>query len=657
MDTALTRKLARIQSALHLLGLQRDVLTDLADIKEYRTLEADLEETLTAALAKGLVPPDPTLLVRNDWLRIIKWSNEIQSAIIKVSEAGEELDILNEAESRKKSSVDYIKKWNLDLSAINKVKIEVEAATENLKKTIAIGRAQVVSEDWVNNRPYQELSDLADAYCWNEFIEQTQSPGKWSENLEPRERPLVSSWMFVQSDCLLAKNLFDRLNRRRNHIEELIQTHKKHNNLLNEIDHLIALKQFDKAQDLLQEIKPLFNDIDYEKRNASIYLKISESRQHEKQVSSLEVKSLEAIDSVVDSRIKLAKASIITRWKIKSEFDEAFKKLLNSISDVAVGLKYEYSEERLNRLKTQHENLICVKEMLSEFDQIPNVSERLIDIVSEAWDKADKTWEDTETKIARAAEKILTQRLGLNYPVMAATRISIGIITARWIPPGTFIMGSQKEENGRHSDEIPHEVVICNGFFMSESECTQEQWQTLMGSNPSLFKGPNLPVENVSWEESMEFCHKLTIMQQEKGLLPEGWVWRLPREAEWEYAARAGTKCSRYGDLDTIAWYKNNSGNKTHEVKGKLASPWGLYDMIGNVEELCFDWYGDYPDHKEIDPMGPISGSRRVYRGASYRCSETFARSASRFRLGGGRRSSIGFRPILSGDSLINFMS
>ena len=238
----------------------------------------------------------------------------------------------------------------------------------------------------------------------------------------------------------------------------------------------------------------------------------------------------------------------------------------------------------------------------------------------------------------------------MKYPVIAGTSSEIGIIAAQWIPSGLFIMGSQNEGAERDSNEDPHEVAICYGFFMSESPCTQKQWQAVMGSNPSYSKGPNLPVENVSWEDSVEFCKKLTTIQHEKGILPEGWEWRLPREAEWEYAARAGTKGSRYGDLDTIAWYKGNSDNRTHNVKGKLANPWGLYDIIGNVDEWCFDWYGDYAGCKEIDPMGPSSGSRHVFRGGNYSSSKFFTRSASRFRFGGGSSSSRGFRPVLSAD-------
>ena len=170
-----------------------------------------------------------------------------------------------------------------------------------------------------------------------------------------------------------------------------------------------------------------------------------------------------------------------------------------------------------------------------------------------------------------------------------------------------------------------------------------------MGSNPSHFRGTDRPVENVSWGEAVEFCRKLTKKHQEAGAMPQGWSWRLPTEAEWEYAARAGTTGSRYGELDAIAWWTGNSGSQTHPVKQKAANAWGLYDMMGNVWEWCSDWSGDYPTGSVTDPMGPSSGSTRVFRGGSWNDGAWNARSASRnWGDPGVRNFSLGFRPALS---------
>ena len=199
------------------------------------------------------------------------------------------------------------------------------------------------------------------------------------------------------------------------------------------------------------------------------------------------------------------------------------------------------------------------------------------------------------------------------------------------------------------SDEVEHEVVLSRGFFLAETKCTQGQWEMVMGSNPSNFKGRGRPVEQVSWEEAVEYCRKLTMQQRGEGVLPEGWEWRLPTEAEWEYAARAGTTGARHGELDAIASHGRNSGNKTHEVKGKQANAWGLYDMIGNVSEWCGDWYGSYPAGSVTDPTGPSSGSFRVGRGGSWSSVARLARSADRRGYGPGHRyGNLGFRPALS---------
>ena len=222
-------------------------------------------------------------------------------------------------------------------------------------------------------------------------------------------------------------------------------------------------------------------------------------------------------------------------------------------------------------------------------------------------------------------------------------------IPVRWIPPGRFLMGSPSSDRERDEDEVQHEVVLSHGFFMAETECTQAQWQSVMGRNTAKFKGADRPVERVNWLQATEFCQKLTSKQRQEGLLPEGWEWRLPTEAEWEYAARAGTTGTRYGKLDLIGWYVWNAEGQTHAVKGKVSNAWGLYDMIGNVWEWCADWHGKYPTGSVTDPTGPSSGSYRVFRGGAWNLVADGARSAVRDRsFPRYSETFLGFRPALS---------
>ena len=231
----------------------------------------------------------------------------------------------------------------------------------------------------------------------------------------------------------------------------------------------------------------------------------------------------------------------------------------------------------------------------------------------------------------------------------AGKKRMFGGIECAWCPAGTFRMGSPEEEEDRWDDETLHTVTLTLGFWLSDHQTIQQEYEAVMGSNPSRFKGADRPVETMSWDESVEFCRKLTDQQRKQGMLPEGWAWRLPTEAEWEYAARAGTAGPRHGELDAIAWHSGNSGSETHPVKQKVANAWGLFDMLGNVWKWCSDWYGDYPTGAMADPTGPNSGSRRVARGGSWRYGARDCRSAFRRRDDPGNRSSnLGFRPVLS---------
>ncbi len=195
-----------------------------------------------------------------------------------------------------------------------------------------------------------------------------------------------------------------------------------------------------------------------------------------------------------------------------------------------------------------------------------------------------------------------------------------------WVPAGSFTMGSPANEQGHSPDEVQHNVTLSQGFWLGKYEVTQAQWQRVMGSNPSTFKGDDLPVEMVSWDNIQQFMSKLN--KSESG------PYRLPTEAEWEYACRAGST-GAYGNgdgpLNDYGWYSANSGSNTHAVGRKQPNAWGLYDMHGNVWEWCQDWYKeDYPPDAVTDPTGPSSGTNRVLRGGSWNNNPASCRATNR---------------------------
>ena len=221
--------------------------------------------------------------------------------------------------------------------------------------------------------------------------------------------------------------------------------------------------------------------------------------------------------------------------------------------------------------------------------------------------------------------------------------IEIPKIEIVFVEGGTFMMGATPEQGSDvDADEKPAHKVTLDSFCIGKFPVTQRLWKAVMDDNPSFFKGDDLPVESVGWDDVQEFMYKLNAAK--------GMNYRLPTEAEWEYAARGGNKSQGYkyagsNDPDLVAWHDGNSDGTTHEVGTRFPNELGIYDMSGNVREWCQDWYGDYDSTPQINPKGSSSGSRHVIRGGSWYNNAIYCRVSNRSNLNpGSRGNDLGFR-------------
>jgi formylglycine-generating enzyme required for sulfatase activity len=297
---------------------------------------------------------------------------------------------------------------------------------------------------------------------------------------------------------------------------------------------------------------------------------------------------------------------------------------------------FQFTPELVKSLDPAIRELSRYQTVVYSHDYFENTVERIVKIVEE--DKAERRAiqeaaaaeeersmaEDARARIPEPESNLVA---GIRSPLDVAT--PAGTIKTNpkdgqkyvWIPPGRFKMGCSARDNECASNEKPaHSVTITKGFWLGQTPVTQAAYQRVIGTNPSRFRGGRLPVESVKWTQAKAYC--------------EAVGGRLPTEAEWEYAARAGSDASRYGDLDAIAWYNGNSEGKTHEVGLKQANRWGLHDLLGNVWEWVGDWYDEkyYELSPSADPTGPASGQSRVVRGGSWFSGSRNLRSSDRDR-------------------------
>ena len=668
MDLPLIRELARLASVLELLKAQREVFSELSDIKEFRGLESDFGEALKVAQERGLVGQDPVSVVRADWQRMVRWSNRVQEALREVDELGQELSSglagqgAEAGRKRKKVQTD----WKTNISQLRELEHALKGGPSQLTAVIDQARAEVQTEDWNDQWPYPELTEVAEAMGWGESLELAEPLGPWAEGVASRARPLVATRMATEPGSPMLQRRIESLRLKLSQVRSLQEKHASHRTTLEEVGRLTEAGQVETARRLIGTLQAAFGDLDYsarEQRLAQLEKQLkSQSEKVAETKKELQEFGREAGRFFAFPPIGLKRRGSVaqgTAEKVIAETAQIGKvggssEVDRMVSGWTTGLKSDLDSlqtlwmSRVRRwiLGTTVFWLVVLAAGGVTFQQVRAGQERERQrVVAEV-----KAAEEKALAEAKAKAEALRARMasGGAFRAEAGERLVLGL-AVRWIPSGRFTMGSPSSEPDRYSDEVQHEAVLTRGFFLAETECTQGQWEAVMGGNPSHFKGSERPVEQVSWGEAVEYCRKLTAKQRAEGILPEGWEWRLPTEAEWEYAARAGTTGARYRELDAIAWWSGNSGSETHAVSQKAANVWGLHDMIGNVWEWCSDWSGNYPTGSVTDPTGPTSGSFRVLRGGSWHLGARNARSASREWFDPGNRSNfLGFRPALS---------
>ena len=262
------------------------------------------------------------------------------------------------------------------------------------------------------------------------------------------------------------------------------------------------------------------------------------------------------------------------------------------------------------------------------------------------------TKEAMATQQSIVSQPIVAQQPVVQAPIVHSDNITIPVkdgisIDMVRVEAGTFTMGATAEMEDPDDEERPtHQVTLTNDYYIGKYEVTQALWQTVMGNNPSKFKGDNLPVETVSWYDCQEFISKLNRIT--------GKMFRLPTEAEWEYAARGGNKSRGYqysggNNVLDVAWVRDNSEKVTHAVGTKQPNELGIYDMSGNVWEWCQDWFGEYNNFSQVNPTGANSGSERVRREGGRILHAWFCHSSCRFSYTPGTcDSDLGLRLVLS---------
>jgi formylglycine-generating enzyme required for sulfatase activity len=598
------RQAAALQANLRTLESQSDTLSDLADMKELRHYKARLADFIDAHAATGHLPSNPF------------WVVELRLAALSQFFAA--------ADQRFRRLHTWRQDWLKSVPAVTLA--DLHAASAELDALVAETptlqqglRAMLEPLDWDTSAASPDLHPelLACAQALSGLT--APEPAKRRHELHA----------FAHAQGPLARQVSQHFGAIAARIQELIAIHGQHVAAVADAEQAVERHDFRTAQQCLNSlVKGGFTDLNEQavevkiRKLEAIFKRFSDGKKSLDQ--RLKTGEYQAVEAEIGQLRQL-----ITKPDSELGRDglELLREMESAIAQQAKAARQDKKKQRIVAGSVFAALIVLI--VLCSAVQKKQAAEARAK-AAEARAKA--------AEAAEAYERSSGSRAGEQKIFEIAPGVSM---TFCWCPAGEFVMGSPASEEDRDDDENQVKVTLRKGFWMAKTEVTQAQWQAVMGANPSRFKGANLPVETVSWNDAQDFLKKLNARLGSE----DGGIMALPTEAQWEYAARAGQSGAYSGGaLDQVAWWDDNSGGTTHPVGTKRANAWGLHDMSGNVWEWCAGWYHeDLPGG--VDPRGPTSGTGRVDRGGSWNYDATGCRVA--FRGNGdptGSNNGIGFR-------------
>jgi formylglycine-generating enzyme required for sulfatase activity len=638
IDETFLRQTAALQANLKMLESQQDALSDFQDMQALRQYKARLLDYIEAHVAKGTLQPDPYGVIADRLGEIARFFEEVEK----------ESDLLLNGKK------DWLKKIpHVGLADLHQARADLDHMVQKLPEIRERLAAMIHPSDWDESK-----SDLH-----TELLVCASTLGDIS--LPKSETKRVEIFQFAHGHGNLSLRVSKYLSDLRARIGDLEQLHARHGEQLQVAEQHLALQNFRTAARILKELEQNFTDIPYIPANQALENLMAKHREFKdlnkcldqhfqdngwKKLPS-EFNRLRLNIATPESELgSECHALLVEMEKRLSSFRKARKSNLIRTTLITTALAaplvmvFLWGNHQAAKLQQAEAQTAAIAQSIRAEALAKAERERTEALAKAERERAEalaKAEHERTEALAKLLTEIYTGAIGktLDIPLPGGS-----LLRMAYCPAGSFKMGSPATEGGRGSDENQVQAHISKAFWLGKTEITQAQWRAVMGENPSSFKGDDQPVERVSWEDTQEFIKKVNAA----GILPTGWKLALPGEAQWEYACRAGeTGTYSGGTIDQVAWYEDNSDDKTHPVATKAPNTWGLHDMHGNVWEWCADWYKE-----ELlggaDPSGTSSGDFRVVRGGSWGSTAADCRAALRFRYYPDYRYfSLGFRPAL----------